>query len=334
MHNYGVSTEDVRLALAFGIILSLLAYERWRLTGGAAVVAGYLGLFINRPLYIVTTVALAIVTYYVVQNVIAHKMFLYGRRRLVVMVLTGMVFQSITSLVAFLSTRDAPGLIGLYGVGFVLPGLIAQDIERQGVRPTVLTVLGTALLTFLLLRSVLAVKATLPVYWNSIAFEDKTIAYSYHIRLLIPAVVLSVIVSALLFEWWGVRSGGFLTAAYAALFVFHPLHLAFIAAIGVLVFMFVTRLLMRQTPIFGRTKFAMMVLTALAFTWALEVLVANATHNMFVPFAGFSIISPMIAALVANDSERQGLLKTLIGATASTLIVFVAIKSIDLLLVG
>ncbi len=334
MHDYGVSTEVVRMALALGVIISILVYEKWRLTGGAAVVAGYLGLFLNRPLYILVTIALAVATYFLVQRFVARRMFLYGRRRLVVMVLVGMGLQAFTGAAALLTTDMAPWLVGLYGVGFVLPGLIAQDMERQGVRLTVLTVLGTAGLTFLLFQNLLAIKSNLPVFWNSIAFEDKTILYSYHTQLLIPAVIVSVAVSALLYEWVAVRSGGFLTAAYAALFVLKPLHLLFIAAVGILVYFFVTRFLMRWTPIFGRTKFAMMVLTGLVFTWGLEAAAGSLTQNAFIPFAGFSVISPMVAALIANDGERQGLLKTLAGVTACTLIVFAAVKGADLLILG
>jgi hypothetical protein len=250
------------------------------------------------------------------------------------MVLVGMVLQLITGVIAYFTSQDAPFLMGLYGVGFVLPGLIAQDIERQGVRLTLLVVAGTSLLTFLLYNGLLAIKANLPIYWNSIAFEDKTILYSYHTQLLIPAVILSVVVSAVIFEWTSIRSGGFLTAAYAALFFLKPLHLIFLAVVGVIVYFFVTRIVMRQTPVFGRTKFAVMVLTGLVFTWTLEVLVGRLTQNTFVPFAGFSVISPMIVALIANDSERQGLPKTLLGATVCTLIVFAAIKGIDLLVIG
>jgi poly-gamma-glutamate biosynthesis protein PgsC/CapC len=334
MHNYGIPTEVVRMVLALGVIISILVYERWRLTGGAAVVAGYLGIFIGRPLYIITTVVVAVLTYYIVQNVIARRVFLYGRRRLVVMVLVSMVLQFITGAIVYFSGQNDPWLAGLYGVGFVLPGLISQDMERQGVKLTVLTVLGTSTLTFLLFRDFMAIKAYLPIYWNSIAFEDKTILYSYHTSLLIPAVILSVIVSALLFDWTGIRSGGFLTAAYAALFVLKPLHLIFIAGTGILVYYFVTLFLMRRTPVFGRTKFAMMVLTGLVFTWALESLSGAVTNNVFIPFAGFSVISPMIAALIANDSERQGLSKTLLGVAICTIVVFIAIKAVDLIFIG
>ena len=71
MHNYGFSPEDVRMALAIGLIVSILIYERWRLTGGAAVVAAYLALFVTRPLYVVTTVLIAVATFYIVDRVIA-----------------------------------------------------------------------------------------------------------------------------------------------------------------------------------------------------------------------------------------------------------------------
>jgi poly-gamma-glutamate biosynthesis protein PgsC/CapC len=334
MHEYGVPTEVVRMTLALGIIISILVYERWRVTGGAAVVAGYLGLFMDRPLYILTTLVISVLTFLIVDRLIARRMFLYGRRRIVMMVSVGLLLQLITGAVAYLTQKDMFWLTGLYGVGFALPGLIAQDIERQGIKITMITVLGASALTFLLFRDLMAIKINLPVNWNSIAFEDNTIYYSYHTQFLTLAVILSVIVSAFLFEWTGVRSGGFLTAAYLALFVLKPQHIVFITLIGVLVYYFVTQFLMRQTPVFGRTKFAMMVLTGLVFTWAFEYLAGVLTNNVFIPFAGFSVISPMIAALIANDSERQGLPKTLVGVVVCTMIVFIAVKGIDLLLVG
>lgn len=333
MHDYGVPTEVVRMVLAIGIILSMLVYERWRVVGGAAVVAGYLGLFVERPLYIITTILVSIATYYFVERIIARRMFLYGRRRLVVMVIIGVGLQLLTGSLAWLFARDLTWMTGFYGVGYVLPGLIAQDIERQGLRKTIPTVLVVSILTYLLFKDIISIKASLPVTWSSIAFEDKTIYYSYHTSLLTLAVVLSILLSALYFEWTGLRSGGFLTAAYAALFLLKPLHILFVLMVGVLVYFFVTKILMRLTPIFGRTKFAMMVLTGLVFTWALEYASGLLTKNVFIPFAGFSIISPMIAALVANDSELQGLGKTLFSVILCTLVVFIAVKGIDLLLI-
>ena len=60
------------------------------------------------------------------------------------MVMVGMGFEGIAGTVAYFAVPGIPWLIGLYGVGFVLPGLIAQDMERQGVWRTVFAVLITA----------------------------------------------------------------------------------------------------------------------------------------------------------------------------------------------
>ena len=63
MHNYGIPTEVVRLVLALGTIVSILIYERFWFKGGAAVVAGYLGIFVDRPLYVFTTIVIALLTF-------------------------------------------------------------------------------------------------------------------------------------------------------------------------------------------------------------------------------------------------------------------------------
>ncbi len=338
MHNYGVPTEIVRLALVIGILISTLIYERWRVSSGAVVVAGYLALYVDRPAYIAITLALGLGTYQVVQHFIAPRMFLYGRRRLVVMVLTGMVLQLITGVIAYkmLSStvigQSAPWVAGLYGIGFLLPGLIAQDMERQGSKLTLLAIIGTTLLTFLLLWGLELLRTHLPLFWSSLRIEQD-IQYSYHTQLLIPAVVLSVLISAVLFEWRGIRSGGFVSAAYTSLFILQPLHLVFLVVASLLVYFVVTRLLIPHIPIFGRTKFAMMVLTGVIITWLLEELVIWLTRGAFTPFAGFSIISPMIVSLIANDGERQGISKTLLGVAICTTVVFIIIKGVDLLFI-
>ena len=127
-HNYELPADAVRLALLFGVVMSLVVYERARVTAGASMVAGYLAIFVGRPLYIATTLGLAVATYALVQRVIAQRFFLYGRRRLMVMVLAGLVLQLAAGGLAMALHQPLPWLLGLSGIGFVLPGLIAQDL--------------------------------------------------------------------------------------------------------------------------------------------------------------------------------------------------------------
>jgi len=69
---------------------------------------------------------------------------------------------------------------------------------------------------------------------------------------------------------------------------------------------------------------AMMFLTGLVVTWLGEILIAFARID-YVPWIGFSAIVPTIAALLANDAERQGPGRTLVGAATATLFVLAAI---------
>lgn len=147
MFENATSLEYVRVALALGVMLIVVIHDRWRVPGGAVATAGFLGLFANRPVFAVTTTALSLLTYFIVSHVLARRILLYGRRRLFVLVIVGMVLNVVAGLLAVDAEPNIAWLGGLGGIGFLMPGLIAQDIERHGIRLKVLTILGSPLLT-------------------------------------------------------------------------------------------------------------------------------------------------------------------------------------------
>ncbi len=323
-HAYGVPPEAVRLALVIGIVVSVVLYERFWITSGAMVVAGYFALFVDRPLRVVTALTLAVATYFIVDYVISQRVFLYGRRRLMAMVLVALTLEGALGTLAFAFHRTAPWVVGLYGIGFVLPGLIAQDMDRQGVRLTLVAAVGGALATFGLLRVLMALEGRLPALWQSTLIHDLAPRPAYPLDLLVPAVVISVVLSAALYETTGWRSGGFVTAAYMALFVNQPEHLVFVVLASALVLLVVRHLLLPYTPIFGRTKFAAVVLTSVIAGWGLQIALSSMAAGRFELFPGFNLIGPMIIALIANDGERQGLPKTYLAVAGCTAVVYTA----------
>jgi hypothetical protein len=78
---------------------------------------------------------------------------------------------------------------------------------------------------------------------------------------------------------------------------------------------------MKQAILFGRTKMAAMFLTGIVVTWLVEIAISFSGLD-YVPWIGFNAIAPTIVALLANDAERQGPWRTLIGVSLATLLVF------------
>lgn len=331
MHTYPAYTESVRLALAVGLILSILVYNRWQLSGGASIVPGILALFVPEPVFILTTLAGALASYWVVDHWLAKRMFLYQRRRLTAYILAGLAFQVITGWIAAVGAAQQPWLLGLFGIGFVFPGLIASDMNKQGLAPTLGTVLGLTLATYALLAVFNLAHAWLPAAPVLEQAQLEPIRFSFDPRLFTLAVILSILVGSWLYEKKNWRSAGFVGAAYFALFIVNPLQLAAVLVLGVLVYELVVRLLIPWTMIFGRVKFALILLTSLLLTWALELALIGLSRGRISLLPEFNVLLPVLVALIANDAEQQGLKKTLLGLGTASLVVFVLIKLVDLL---
>jgi poly-gamma-glutamate biosynthesis protein PgsC/CapC len=129
-----------------------------------------------------------------------------------------------------------------------------------------------------------------------------------------------------LFHRLGLRSGGFVTAAYLAAVAFDPRDLLFTAAVAGTTYVVVARVMGARLMLFGRRKVAMMMLVATSLAWAAESALIFASGGQYHPWQGFSAIALMIPGLLANDAERQGPERTLWGAALATLTVLVAMN--------
>jgi poly-gamma-glutamate biosynthesis protein PgsC/CapC len=138
----------VEQAVGLGLVISLIFSETLGLAAGGMVVPGYLALMIHEPFRIVGTILCALLTLGAIKLVSRYTL-IYGRRRIVVSVLLGFVFGAISRDLLFLKLHDAP--VDLRTIGFVIPGLIANWMERQGVVQTLCVMTTTAVLVRLLL---------------------------------------------------------------------------------------------------------------------------------------------------------------------------------------
>ena len=129
-------------AIGLSILLGFLSTELLGLFTGGLVSAGYLAFFMEQPYRILSTIVLALVVYGLTK-LIGRVVILYGRRRFMLTVLLGI-------LLGWLYEKQAYYFNGISQdlriIGYMIPGLLANDMCKQGIWRTVLMVLVIALL--------------------------------------------------------------------------------------------------------------------------------------------------------------------------------------------
>ena len=138
----------IPIAIGLGLVVSLIFSEAFGLAAGGMVVPGYIALALAEPWRVVATVAAALVTFLTVR-VMGRFMLLYGRRHLVMVILVGFLYGHLTRVA--LVGPGLPELLSFEAVGYVIPGLIAYWMERQGAMATVTSMVMAAVLVRLVL---------------------------------------------------------------------------------------------------------------------------------------------------------------------------------------
>ena len=335
MYEYYVSNELARLTIILGIVVSTIIYKRTGLTLGGVIVCGYLALFVGQPIHIVVTLIFSYLTYQIVYKFLQKRYMLNGRSLFEVEILVGLIFQVFWLMVIKLFGMINIELAVLYGIGFVLPGVIAHDMGRQGPKSTLGSILLGVFIISLIIFPLSAIEELLPnlfVRTSSPLLRTQPYTYAYPIQLLPLGIIVSVFLDLLAYSKFKVRSGGFVTAAYLALFASRPLDLLFVIIASILTFAFVQLLTSRLVLAFGRTKLGMMILSGVVISWLLEIMIINFTQGQFIPWSGFVIIMPTIASLIANDFAREGTYPTVITTSLATAGVWLVMQGAVLML--
>lgn len=128
-------TGDIYLAMAAGVVISLFYTERTGAVPAGLIVPGYIAMMVTSPVSIVVTFMISFLTYLIVMKVIAKFTIIYGRRKFTAMITTGIIMKAIFD---FAFPQYIPETVsGLVAIGIIIPGLIANTIEKQGVLPTI-----------------------------------------------------------------------------------------------------------------------------------------------------------------------------------------------------
>ena len=135
----------IEISIGLGIILSLVLSEALGVTAGGIIVPGYISLFLDQPVQVVSTFLVAILVWLIIKG-LSKVMFLYGKRRIVLALILGFLFGYLSRTIYV----DTESIKSVAVIGNIIPGLIANWMDRQGVVRTVSVVLLTAVIVKLL----------------------------------------------------------------------------------------------------------------------------------------------------------------------------------------
>lgn len=119
--------------IIFGILVSIIFYEITDISPGGIIVPGYISLYFNQPIRIFITILLSLITLKLV-NILSNYTILYGRRKFSFMVVVSFIVGYLFRLM--ISSFSIPVFISINIIGYIIPGIIAQDMSRQGIVKT------------------------------------------------------------------------------------------------------------------------------------------------------------------------------------------------------
>ncbi|KAB3535252.1 poly-gamma-glutamate biosynthesis protein PgsC [Alkaliphilus pronyensis] len=148
-------STSIATVIILGLVFSLLFTEITGVSPAGLIVPGYLTLLIRQPQAIFATFFISILTYLIVYFGVSKVTILYGKRKFTAVITVAIVLQFI--LHAILPDYYIE-IAGLTAVGIIVPGLLANTIQRQGLT---VTFLSTGLLIAMTYGSAMLLNVTI-----------------------------------------------------------------------------------------------------------------------------------------------------------------------------
>jgi poly-gamma-glutamate biosynthesis protein PgsC/CapC len=130
--------------LFVGLIIAVIYVEIMDIYPGGIIVPAYVALYLDQPLRVLATILIALLSLYM-YKILARYLILFGKRRFVMLVLLGGLWAQIWFLLLPHFFADP---LGLRAIGWIIPGLLANNLEKQKIVPTLASMLIVAIITY------------------------------------------------------------------------------------------------------------------------------------------------------------------------------------------
>lgn len=131
----------VNEVIILGIILSIIFYEITEISPGGLIVPAYIAFYLDNPQRVIITILAGILTFLIVKFISNHAI-IYGRRKFALCIMISFIIRVVLKYFNIYIVNEY-GLFILGGsiIGVIIPGIIAQEIERHGAIRTISSLL-------------------------------------------------------------------------------------------------------------------------------------------------------------------------------------------------
>lgn len=136
--------------IVVGLILAIIFYEVTDVSPGGIIVPGMMAYYYYDPERIIATLFISIITFLLIK-LLSNYSILYGKRKYTVTLLVAVLIAFTTNLIYSNFTIN---FFDIAIVGYIIPGIIANEFSKQGIFKTLLglvIVSGMTLLVMMLL---------------------------------------------------------------------------------------------------------------------------------------------------------------------------------------
>ena len=134
--------------LFIGLLIAVLYVEITGFYPGGIIVPAYVALYLDQPLRVLATIAIAFLSLYI-YRILSRFIILFGKRRFVMLVFIGAFLAQLWFLLfpsLFMTSLE------LRAVGWIIPGLLANNLEKQKIIPTLASLITVSTITYFLVR--------------------------------------------------------------------------------------------------------------------------------------------------------------------------------------
>jgi len=134
--------------LFIGLIIAVIYVEIMDIYPGGIIVPAYVALYLDQPLRILSTILIALLSLYT-YKILSRYLILFGKRRFVMLVLLGGLWAQIWFIISPNFFADP---LGLRAIGWIIPGLLANNLEKQEIVSTLASMFIVAITTYFIVN--------------------------------------------------------------------------------------------------------------------------------------------------------------------------------------